>query len=283
MIELLRSPWSAQFDALIAQASHSLVLCAPYIGKGASDRVSKFAATGLDHGFQLTLLTDLSRDNILGGATDISAVIDIVRAIPSANVRFLPSLHAKVYIADEKCAIVTSGNLTSNSLFRNFEYGVRLNDLNAVRTVRRDVLSYAALGSPIDAIELDALHTVVSDLQQMQRNAQRTLRVSIKREFERRVRQVDDELLRLRAAGRTGHAIFADTILHLLRKRPMTTAEINQVVQRIHPDLCDDKIDRVINGQHFGKKWKHGVRTAQVYLRRRGDIRLEDGLWELSI
>ena len=108
------------------------------------------------------------------------------------------------------------------------------------------------------------------------------MRSSLRREFDRRLRKVDDDLLRVRAAGRTAHAIFADTILHLLRRGPMKTVEIHQGVKRVHPDLCDDRIDRVISDQHFGKKWKHGVRTAQVFLRRRGDIRLENGKWHLS-
>ena len=63
----------------------------------------------------------------------------------------------------------------------------------------------------------------------------------------------------------------------------MPTVEINRAIKRIHPDLCDDTIDRVIDGQHFGKKWKHGVRTAQVFLRRRGDIQREGGKWQLTV
>jgi hypothetical protein len=61
----------------------------------------------------------------------------------------------------------------------------------------------------------------------------------------------------------------------------MKTTAIHRAIQRIHPDLCDDSVDRVINGQHFGKKWKHSVRTAQVFLRRRGDIGHENGRWQL--
>ena len=46
-------------------------------------------------------------------------------------------------------------------------------------------------------------------------------------------------------------------------------------VAAIHPDLCDDSVDRVINGIHFGKKWKHAVRTAQQSLKNKGTIVLE--------
>jgi hypothetical protein len=91
----------------------------------------------------------------------------------------------------------------------------------------------------------------------------------------------DVEFLRARTGGRTAHAIFADAILHLLASDPMSTPDLNRRIQQIHPDLCDDTVDRVIDGQHFGKKWKHGVRTAQVYLRRAGRIARANNLWQL--
>jgi hypothetical protein len=282
MTQVLRSPWGAQFEALLGHAATSLVLCSPYVGRAACERVVKRAAAGLAAGFELTFLTDLSRDNMLCGATDVSAIIDVVNAFPSTAVRFLPSLHAKVYVADESRAIVTSGNLTASGLFRNFEYGVLFDDAGAVKTIREDVLLYAALGSPIEKSQLEAFALVVAELREIQQAAERSVKTRLRREFDRRITEVDDELLRVRTAGRTAHAIFADAILHLLRDRPLTTAEMHQAVRRIHPDLCDDSIDRVINGQHFGKKWKHGVRTAQVFLRRRGDIKLENGRWQLA-
>jgi hypothetical protein len=232
--------------------------------------------------FHLSILTDLSRDNILSGATDVFALAGVLRDWPRTEVRFLPSLHAKVYIADECRAVVTSGNLTDAGLLHNFEYGILFDDRETVRAIRSDVLHYAALGSPIGQRQLDAFAAAVGELREMQKAATRSIKAKMRRELDRRLRDMDDELLRARAAGRTAHAIFAEAILQLLRKRAMTTIEINRAIQRIHPDLCDDSVDRVIDGHHFGKKWKHGVRTAQVFLRRRGDIHLEGGLWRLS-
>jgi hypothetical protein len=279
MADLLRSPWSAEFDALLAQASSSLIVSAPFVGRGPCERVKLLVARLRSPRFQLSLITDLSRNNILSGATDIAAIADLARAIPTILIRFLPSLHAKVYIADEKCAIITSGNFTDAGLHRNIEYGVRFTDTAQVALIRRDVLDFAALGSPIEAAQLNALTSIAIELRELQQSAERSIRSSIRKEFDRRMREVDDDLMRFRTAGRTPHAIFADTILHLLRRRPMTTVEIHREIKCIHPDLCDDAIDRVIDGHHFGKLWKHGVRTAQVFLRRRGDIRLENRQW----
>lgn len=85
------------------------------------------------------------------------------------------------------------------------------------------------------------------------------------------------EVLKSRAQGTTTHRIFSDTVLYLLEEKgPLTTAELNPLIQQIHPDLCDDTIDRVIDGVHFGKKWKHHVRNAQLNLKRKNLI-VSDG------
>lgn len=62
---------------------------------------------------------------------------------------------------------------------------------------------------------------------------------------------------------------------------PMATRDLHPRVQQIHPDLCDDAVDRVIDGRHYGKRWKHRVRAAQSPLKRRGAIERVDGQWRL--
>ncbi|HOL66222.1 MAG TPA: hypothetical protein PKX93_02030, partial [bacterium] len=92
------------------------------------------------------------------------------------------------------------------------------------------------------------------------------------------------ELLKNRIKdGKTINAIFCDTILYLLKKKgPLSTKEIHPLIQTIHADICDDSVDRVINGQHFGKKWKHLVRDAQQSLKKNRLIKLENGKWQLT-
>ena len=281
MVSLLRSPWGHEFAKLVGEAQSSLVVCAPYVGKGPCDVIlGRLRNDGLP-AMRLTVLTDLSRENIVRGVTDIKAILGLKKSGDATEIRFLPSLHAKVYVADERRAIVTSGNLTDAGLHRNFEYGVELSDRDSVRQIRSDILAYAALGSPIDEARLICLAQIVEEVRELQRSLERSMRKTIKSEFDRRLREVDDEILRVRASGRTAHAIFAEAIRYLLRDGPLTTPQIHEGVRGIHPDLCDDSFDRVIDGRHFGKLWKHEVRTAQVFLRRRSDIRLQSGKWEL--
>jgi len=37
----------------------------------------------------------------------------------------------------------------------------------------------------------------------------------------------------------------------------------------------------VIDGVHFGKRWKHYVRTAQAFLKRKGQIYYDGERWHL--
>ena len=166
-------------------------------------------------------------------------------------------------------------------MLRNFEYGVSIGDSLTVANVRADILRYSQLGSPVDQVQLQTFVQITEDLRDLSRTAQRSVNRQLRREFDRRLAAADLEILRVRTAGRTAHAIFADAILHLLRSGPMRTVDLNRSIQRIHPDLCDDSVDRVIDGEHFGKKWKHGVRTAQVFLRRAGRIERVGDRWRL--
>ena len=277
---LLQSPWAEHFDALVAQARASLVLCSPFIGKEPCSRICS-QANAWNSGFRLSILTDLCRDNMLSGTTDVAALLRITETFPSAEIRFLPSLHAKVYVADSQRAVVTSSNMTMNGLARNFEYGILLDDQSLVSQVESDIREYAGLASPVSSSELRAFAEIVRDLKSLRQEAERKLRGAVRREFDKRVAEADLVILKVRAAGRAPHAIFADAILHFVRRRSASTEELHHWVQSVHPDLCDDTVDRIIDGRHFGKKWKHAVRTAQQYLKRQGLLDLREGRWSL--
>jgi hypothetical protein len=226
-------------------------------------------------------LTDLSTDNLLSGTTDATALLAVVESLSNVTVRYLPRLHAKVYVRDDAEAIITSGNMTDGGLSRNHELGVRLVDPSLVTQIRVHVTRLSELGADVSAENLRAVSEAAVDLRQRWRAAKASAQKEVKEAFEQRVGEVNDALLGLRVTGRTFHAIVSETILFLLRNASMTTPEIHREIQRLHPDLCDDTIDRVINGERFGKKWKHAVRMAQSHLKKRGRIVLAHGRWSL--
>jgi len=283
MIRVLQSPWAKHFDFIIRETRSFLLISSPYIGREACERMIACKPKIEEvKKLKISLITDLSRDNVLSGATDVSAICDLLDRFPKMEVVFLPSVHAKVYVSDDRVAIVTSANMTGNGLLRNYEYGIRIDDREIVKKIREDVILYGELGTRIDQVKLRFLSEVCYELRGVRARAERSMKSRLRSEFNRRLRRFDDELIRARASGRAPHTIFGDAILYLLARQPMSTKEIHPLVQRIHPDLCDDSVDRVIDGRHYGKKWKHAVRTAQQHLKKIGRIELKEGVWYLK-
>lgn len=281
MTELLPSPWGAQFERLVLASRSSLIVCSPYIGRGPCERLVRCLARVDGEPPILEVVTDLSTDNILSGSTDAEALLSLTDAFPTTRVRYLPRLHAKVYVRDEAEAVVTSGNMTDGGLTRNHELGLRLLDPVVVGAVRSHVNRLASLGAAVPGAQLRAFASAASELKQRWRAAKASAQKEVKAAFEEQVSEVNDTLLNIRVTGRSINAIFSDTILFVLRNGPMGTPDINREVQRIHPDLCDDAVDRVINDQRFGKKWKHAVRIAQSHLKDKGAIALSQKKWLL--
>ena len=78
------------------------------------------------------------------------------------------------------------------------------------------------------------------------------------------------------------HTVFAEKRLNTCSAKPpgpMATSVLHPLISEIHPDLCDDTLDRVIDGRRYGKKWKHAVRTAQAHLKSRGVIGFDGRSW----
>jgi phosphatidylserine/phosphatidylglycerophosphate/cardiolipin synthase-like enzyme len=150
----------------------------------------------------MLLLTDLSRDTLLSGATDASAICDLAEQFPQIEIRFLPSIHAKVYVADDKLAIVTSANMTAGGLSRNLEYGVKVDEEDLVRKIKRDVSDYAGLGTRIETSKLKFLSEISSELKSIRAMAEKSIKSRLRSEFGRRLRSFDEGRFQVSSATR---------------------------------------------------------------------------------
>jgi phosphatidylserine/phosphatidylglycerophosphate/cardiolipin synthase-like enzyme len=280
MLKCLISPCNNAFDDLISQASKSLLICSPFVGRGPCEQIALIMHGKGTVNIPILLLTDLSRDNMLSGGTDVGALAGLCDALPSTEVRFLPNLHAKVYIADEKCAVVTSANLTDAGLYRNLEYGVYIDERKLVKRVTEDLTQYASLGSPVSLLQLRQFERVVNELKELKLDAEKKFKATLWKEFKKKIQAADEEVLRVRAEGLSQHAAFADTVLFLLQQGPKDTQSLYTAVQSIHPDLCDDSVKLVIKGEVWSQvKWHHRVRHAQLFLKRQGRIKRKGTKW----
>ena len=275
------SPWAAEFDAFGHSIRERALLVTPFIAREPLERMADIL--GKNPPPQVDILTNLAVDSMLQGTIDLDAIVSFCQRIPLTTVRHLPGLHAKVYVADDHLAIVTSGNLTYAALHRNYEYGIRITDGDMVRKIAQDLQEYGSLGSAVALPELEQVAAIAKTLRAGYEDTVRAARGEVSREFERQREAVRESLRSIRAqAGESTNSIFARTILYLLKDNSLTTPQINAAIAAIHPDLCDDSIDRVINGVSFGRRWKHMVRNAQLHLRRRGLIQREGRSWSLA-
>jgi len=275
--KLVSYPIEESLAQVVREAQDTLFIAVPYIKDyGVNVILDNTQANNLQ------VLTNLDLPNVTSAGFDLGALLKLWTRF-NVRVSSLGKLHAKVYIADNRIALVTSANLTRGGLQENYEYGIILWDTTLVTSMLTDMNKYFELGNVfsremIQEIQADAEE--IRDLRQKseQSAAARRLREALKHKEE----HLQTRILRNRVQGKTINAIFVETIKYLLATRgPLSTQEMHPLIQNIHPDICDDSIDRVINGQRFGKKWKHLVRNAQQYLKARGVIALQGDKWQL--
>ncbi len=282
-ISLVRSPWAQTLHELVSLVNEDLLIACPFLKRSAAERIiSRLDQRGLLDSVRVRVITDLRPESALAGAMDLSALTEFGRRVHAFELTHLPSVHAKVYVADSRMAIVTSGNLTESGLYGNVEYGIALAEDRIVKEVRADFEGYASLGAKVSIEDVGVLSSEIEELQTLFKRAEKSIRERARRAFQEKLRLTRTRLLHHRARGKTTHAIFSDTIRFLLARGPLRTEELHPLIQLIHPDLCDDSVDRIIGDVHFGKKWKHYVRNAQQYLKRQGEIEFDGARWHMT-
>jgi hypothetical protein len=272
--------WHESLASLVSEATDSLLVAAPFMSSGGCSLLASKVTTEFKSRGRIKILTDLSPAHVCDGSLEPTAVCAVCDAAANTALWHVPRLHAKVYIADRRRAIVTSGNLTSAALYRNIEYGIDVRDSQIVGLILDEFSDLETAGTRIFRPELDRYIEAAKKVRETYERQQRSARANVRQAFEEAFRDAEDDLIRLRLAGGAMHTVFARTIVYLLRKYgPMATPQLHGLVKQLHPDLCDDTVDRVIDGKHFGKKWKHAVRTAQQQLKKAGQVAYRDGIW----
>lgn len=277
---LLSRDWKDALAELVAGTRSHLMISSPYV---TGDGIAFIIGNRHPSLNSVTFVTDLSPVNICDGATDPNALVSLMSGVPNVVLRHLPRLHAKVYVSDARCAIITSANLTIGGLDRNYEYGVKIPDPRIVESISQDISRYSELGALVARDNLQVYCDIANRVRATYQRERNSVTRSLRSEFEKHLAAAQDQLLRLRLAEGPMHTVFAKTIVYLLtRYGPLSTDQLHPRIKAIHPDLCDDNIDRIIDGKSYGKKWKHAVRSAQQQLKKKGLAILENDRWTLT-
>jgi hypothetical protein len=281
--KLIISPWKNEFIETIKNTKKELIISSPFVDSRGVQILKD--AVSLKSSVTLSLITNITTKNLITGFTEPSALLELYEYFNDVKISSLGRLHAKVYIIDEKIGIITSANLTGGGLMGNFEYGILLKNKEVVASIKSDMLEYYSFGNIFDRDTIEKIRKEVEIIREKRVLKEKLPKSSELEELlKNKEENIETEILKNRIkGGKTINSIFAETILYILKKKgPLSTKEMHPLIQAIHPEICDDSIDRVINGQHFGKKWKHLVRDAQQFLKKKGLIYLKNGKWQLS-
>ena len=268
MVRLLNRSWRHDLAAVATSARQSILVVAPFIKHDEAVWFCKQLRSDID----ILTLANIDSEAISASALDLSALHHLAEASSSATLIALSNLHAKVFVADEKAAIVTSGNLTRSALDRNLEYGVLLHEPDLVRTVRRDMLAFARLGSQVNASAFAELVPLETELRKARAALASSATPAAKRRFDKIMRQARPAFASAQVGNRSAHAVFGEAIQFVLARGPQTTKIIQEELRQLLPALCDDREDLIIKGERYGKAWKRRMRHAQLNLKRRGII-----------
>jgi len=271
-VKLLKSPFENAFRDVIRQARREIVCLSPYINSAGVSLLLNAVENAKTK--RINILTNLSSQNIVDNVTQPAALLKVYESFAETTVSSLAKLHAKVYIVDEICAVITSANLTYGGLKSNFEYGVLIDDKTAIKTIKRDVLDYASLGHAFDQIFLMKIYEESKKIEQGQENQGRQRKDSELRLLLEQQQKIGALLINHYNNDDSRHRIFTKTIKFLLQKYgQLTTKELYALVQDLHPEMCDDTVRHITNkGRDYGIKWRHHVRQVQVSLKASGII-----------
>ena len=277
-LKLLSDDWHEELRLLLSQMKEELVMATPFM----TESGARFVRDALPAPRQTVyLLTDLEPKAVLEGLCDPRAMLLIAQRFRNRRIASLRGLHAKVYVVDRCRAIITSANLTEGGLFTNYECGVLVDDNEVAANIREVVRSYFELAQPVPLATLQKLAEHCSTEQFLKEKQEATrARLSSFSTF-RRFQEIMSGAQKQHQKRITSY--FAGLVEKILSEQgPLTTDQIHKHIKNLCPELCPDHIDRIIGGRSFGKLWKHHVRNAQQYLKRRGVIELVGGVWRLK-
>lgn len=276
-IRLLKSPFKDNFINLFQKAKDEIIISSPFINEDGVD----ILLSSIDKPSEksIKLLTNLSPRNIVDRVTQPSAILKMFDAFKATNLSDLKRLHAKTYIIDESVAVITSANLTKGGLITNFEYGVMIDDIAQIKVLKKDILDYASIGHIYNKDFILAINAESQKIKHISRDTTNEI------ELKKLLKSQNDisQILATQYNDKdTRHSIFAKTTEFLLQKhQQLTTEEIYNLIQELHPEMCDDNV-KYSNGE---KKWKIEVRQARFYLQRKNIVMPAPNLqhtWKLS-
>lgn len=131
MTKLLFSPWKHEFEKELRNSSKEICIIVPFFSKDGINMLLNLKNVESS----IRFITRLNDKDIFNNVISIEGLLRL--HINGARIRVHDvKLHSKLYIFDDKSAIVTSSNLTGNGLNTNTEIGVTIYDQTKISELK---------------------------------------------------------------------------------------------------------------------------------------------------
>lgn len=159
-MKILTTPWKNDLLELIADAKHSIKITSPFVKEEICREI--FDVKQPESSFEL--ITSFKLMSIYSGSLDLLALEIILSA--NGTVKNFSKLHSKIYLFDNKKAVITSGNLTNGGLLKNYEYGLLVDGESLISDITDDFnkLSNDANTGIIRKSDLEAVRNILANI-----------------------------------------------------------------------------------------------------------------------
>ena len=107
---------------MISRAQSEIIIVSPWVKERLWERINKRVTKFVNNGGAFTLIIKGAQEDFDNGRTDLCVIEEIRRM--GCVVRFVPDLHAKLYVVDRREALIASANLTGGGFDYSYEAGV---------------------------------------------------------------------------------------------------------------------------------------------------------------
>jgi hypothetical protein len=167
MSRILLPPLADEIRELYDTATAEFVVISPWIK---SDALAYLLGQRKGVSFRLRVLTVGDLRDYVSSSSDLASIETLLHE--GADIRLITNLHAKVYVADQRRAIITSANLTSSGLEKNLEVGVYLDD-DEVPGLAKKIEGWFDKGLKIDGDWLNSMRQSVSSYEKAAKDLKR--------------------------------------------------------------------------------------------------------------
>ena len=160
-MKVLVGRWEVELKRLLGKTQKQLMIISPFVTGVAVDILRPVAEGDR---VACKLITRLNLNDFRSGVSDLGALKQLVEM--GVEVRTLKRLHAKVYVFDDREAVVTSANFTGGGLTNEHEWGILVSRDECVEVFEEADALWNRLRITLRTSDLDANSRTLEEYRQ---------------------------------------------------------------------------------------------------------------------